>query len=369
MSVDTEAHEAEPLEPDPSEGETQGLEAQEVGAPNGETPDAERPESEAPEGELPEGEAPEAATAEAGPPEAEGEGPSRELKRAEAQPLPVVDRPPELRSGSVAPRVDALTAALRYPLLIIVPTLLLGAFGYFLAHRKPVTYKASAEVLLQQPPATDSAALPGVVQAELSLTPVYARELDFDPVLVPLARKLHTTPLDVANHLSATPIPSSPIIRVDATGRTAAAAVTLANGAATQLSKLVTSQATSTAGASGILHRYQSAVAAYQLARAHEQQLAQGHSPSDPAVVQATVAMQVAQLRQNMLGAAYQADVGMSQSTPTLNVFAFAGGATNDRNSNREIYVFVGIVAGLLIGLALATLLATRRALRGWRPA
>src|SRR5579875_842002 len=149
---------------------------------------------------------------------------------AEPQPRPAEIEPHG--SAATRARVDALTAALRYPLLVILPVIVLVPAAFVLATRHNPTYTAESQVLMQQPAPTQAAALPGVVQAELSLSPVYARELQFDPVIVPLARRFHTTPAAIASRISATPVPNSPIIRIDATSRSPAGAVALANAAA-----------------------------------------------------------------------------------------------------------------------------------------
>jgi hypothetical protein len=88
--------------------------------------------------------------------------------------------------------------------------------------------------------------------------------------------------------------------------------------------------------------------------------------PSNPALLQAAAATQIAQLHETTLANQYQGLQAAQQNAPTLSVFESAPGASSNRKSNLEIYVFGGVVAGLLIGAALATLLANRRT---WRTA
>jgi hypothetical protein len=269
---------------------------------------------------------------------------------------------PEFRvEWTTRPRVDALTAALRYPLLVILPVILLVPAAYVLATHRKATYTAEAQVLMQQPAPTEAAALPGVVQAELSLSPVYARELQFDPVIVPLARRFHSTPAAIASRLSATPVPDSPIIRIDASSPSGASAVALANAAAQKLSTFISTQAQSDASAQVLLGRYRQATVIYQRDLARQRQLSRSHSSTDPQVISAATATQVAQQREQTLAGEYQAAAGSAQTTPTLGVFALASGASSNRTSNIEIYLFAAVVAGLVIGFALATLLANRR--------
>jgi hypothetical protein len=263
---------------------------------------------------------------------------------------------------------------LRYPWLVLIPVLALGALGFVLAGKKHTTYTAQAQVLIGQPAPGTSGELPGIVQAEQSLAGIYAREIDFDRVLVPLAHQLNTSPADIASRLSAAPDPQSPLIRINATGPNAAAAVTLANGAATKFAAAMNSTTQTTAPANHAFSSYQHASTAYQQALAKQHTIAhqlslRGIDPStssDAGLMKATVATQVAQLHLTTLASQYQSALATQNNAPTLSVFQSAGGATTNHASNLEIYVFGGAVAGLLIGAALATLLANRKT---WRQA
>jgi hypothetical protein len=271
-------------------------------------------------------------------------------------------------------RVDAIYAMLRYPYLVIIPILLLGAVGYVLAGKKQVTYKAEAQVLIGQPSPGTAGELPGVVQAEQSLAGIYAREIDFNQVLIPLARQFNTTPADIASRLSATPDPQSPLVRIFATASSPSAAVVLANGASTKFAATVNSLSETGTSANQAFGRYKRAVAAYQSALGKQQQLQQQLSnsgstssvASNPALQQAAAASQIAQLHVTTLADQYQSLLAAQQNAPTLSVFESAAGASSNHKANLEIYVFGGLVAGLLIGAALATLMANRMT---WRTA
>jgi capsular polysaccharide biosynthesis protein len=282
--------------------------------------------------------------------------------------------PAENGYGRGPTRVDAVTAMLRYPLLVIIPVIVLAVVGYVLAGKKHTTYKAESQVLIGSPAPGSAGQLPGLVQAEQALAGIYAREIDFDQVLTPLARQLGTSTTDIASRLSAAPDPQSPLIRIFATGPTAAKAVALANGAATKfassMNAITQNDASTTHAATG----YKRAVIAYQkaLAKQHriQQNLADSGSDtstsSSPALLNAIVATQVAQLHQATLASQYQTLLASQSSSSTLSVFESAAGATTNHSSNLEIYVFGGVLAGLLIGGALATLLANRKS---WRDA
>lgn len=287
--------------------------------------------------------------------------------------------PPGFGYGRGPARVDAITAILRYPLLVIIPVLLLGAVGYVLAGKKQTAYKAESQVLIGSPSPGSAGALPNTVQAEQSLAAIYAREIDFNQVLNPLARELHTTPADIASRLSATPDPQSPLVRIFATAGDPAQAVALANAAATKFASAVNSTTQSNAPVNQAFGAYQRAVAAFERARAKQQHVDQQTSStgtssttgtssaaSSPAAQRAAATTQIAQMRVNALASQYQSLLATQQQVPTLSTFESAAYASSNRKSNLEIYVFGGVVAGLVIGAALASLVANRKT---WRMA
>lgn len=267
------------------------------------------------------------------------------------------------------PRVDAVTAALRYPLLVVLPMLLLGVLGGILGARKPTTYTAESQVLVGQPSPGTAGQLPGIVQAEQSLAGIYAREIDFDAVVVPIARRFHATPASIAASLSATPDPQSPIVRVFATAGSAARSIALANAAGAKFAAYITSLTQSSDPSDHVLNSYTQAATAYAQAKDKEQQLALTSRAPNSALVQADVAMQIAQLNESTLAAQYQSLVGTQQNTPALSLFEAAATATSNRKSNLELYVFGGVIAGLVLGAALATLVANRELVRNARAA
>ncbi len=114
-----------------------------------------------------------------------------------------------------------------------------------------------------------------MVQAEQSLAGIYAREVDFNQVLVPLARQFNTTPADIASRLSAAPDPTSPLVRIYATASSPSAAVAMANGASAKFAATVNSLTQSDAPANQSFRRYQRAVAVYQRALGKQQHLQQ----------------------------------------------------------------------------------------------
>jgi hypothetical protein len=270
-------------------------------------------------------------------------------------------------------RIDSVGALWRYPLLVIIPALLLGGLGAVLAHKKPVSYTAAAQVLVSAPAPGTTGELPGVVQSEQTLAGIYSREIDFNPVVLPLARSFHKSPAYIGSRLSASPLADAPIILVEAKGKTQREAITLANSAGTKLASFVTSQSQDSTPSNRAFGGYQRAAAALAQARANEQRTArvQGQTnpnPSEsPAVIKAEAAVQTAQLLQSIQGTQYQNLLATRQNTPSLHMFQSAASATSNRTSNLELYIAGGLIAGLVLGAALATLMANRKAIRAAR--
>ncbi len=268
-------------------------------------------------------------------------------------------------------RVDTLTAIVRHPVVFLIPVLILGALGGLWASKKPITYTAQSQLLVGAPAPGTAGELPGVVQAEQSLASIYAREIGFNSVVLPLSRRFHATPGNIASRLSASPLPDAPIIKVQATATSANEAVALANAAGARLASSLRRQTHGTNPGNNALSGYQQAATALAKARAHQQQLSQRLllPANNPAVVAADAQVQEAELMANVLGNQYQNLFATRQNTPTVNLFQSATAASGNRTSNLEIYVFGGVVAGLLIGAALATLIANRRAILAGRQA
>jgi capsular polysaccharide biosynthesis protein len=278
---------------------------------------------------------------------------------------PAANGPPPVVRQPAPASVDAITAMIRYPLLVIIPALIIGVLGAVLANRKITTYTAGSQILVGSPAPGTAGELPGVVQAEQSLASIYAREIDFDAVVRPMARRFHASRADIASRLSATPLPDAPIIKIAATADTPRRAIGLANGAGAKLASFVNHQTQSAAPANTAFGSYQQAATALARARAHQQQIAHmSLPPNSRAVLNAAADVQVAQLVQSTVGSQYQNALGTQQNTPRLNLFQSATAADSNRKPTLEIYVFGGVVAGLVIGAALATLLARRNAIR-----
>ncbi|HMJ01563.1 MAG TPA: hypothetical protein VK506_01405 [Conexibacter sp.] len=252
----------------------------------------------------------------------------------------------------------------RYWYLVALCVLLLAGLGIaYGLHRAP-TYTATAENVVQV--LTPSAAqLPGAVSAAQDLASSQARLIDSDGIAGPLARRLDTTIEYVTDNVSATPVPSSTVIRIEADGASEDDAVLLANAAARAFATYVNAQTRTDGEGDEVLAQYRAATNAYQRELAAQQGIERAGDAASPTErMRADAAVDAAQLRRQALSGQYQTVVQSRGTAPRVKTFVVARDASSDRVPTLQIAVFGGAVAGLLIGGGLATLLANRRSRR-----
>jgi len=264
-----------------------------------------------------------------------------------------------------APRHAGIAEAMRrYWYLVALCVLLLAGLGIaYGLHRAP-TYTATAENVVQV--LTPSAAqLPGAVSAAQDLASSQARLIDSDGIAGPLARRLDTTIEYVTDNVSATPVPSSTVIRIEADGASEDDAVLLANAAARAFATYVNAQTRTDGEGDEVLAQYRAATNAYQRELAAQQGIERAGDAASPTErMRADAAVDAAQLRRQALSGQYQTVVQSRGTAPRVKTFVVARDASSDRVPTLQIAVFGGAVAGLLIGGGLATLLANRRSRR-----
>jgi capsular polysaccharide biosynthesis protein len=245
-------------------------------------------------------------------------------------------------------------------MLLVVPAVVLAVLGAVLGLHASPTYTATAQLVVQ-PLAPTLSQLPGAVQAAEDQATNESRLLTSSGVTVPLARQFHTTSSSIANHISATPIPQSSVIRLNAEAGSAHTAVALANAAAKAFSHYVNTELQSTAESEAVLKRYEAAE--IMLSRARNVKVAlEARHVRLAGLVRATAAIAAAQVRANALSSQYQSAIQALATAPAVKSFSSATNASSDRSSRLEIYVLGGLIVGLLLGAAVATMLANRPA-------
>ncbi len=260
--------------------------------------------------------------------------------------------------------------------VVVLCALIGGGLGVGAALARPTTYTASARLAVGGS-SLAAQAVPGFADASKQLASNYARFVETEPVVAALS------PSDrgAVHTVSASPVPDSNVVLLEATASTEGAATRAAQAGATQLRAEV---ADATAGTSP-----EDALALYtdvstQVAQAQQRQVsAQAaydqlrsrvgtvDAPSQTqldrassAVAQASSALAVLQVQQNALGTKYQDAVNAPASQSQLEIVQPGTPEFNDRRSKAERYGLAGLVLGLLVAALLAVRLDRRAARR-----
>ena len=210
------------------------------------------------------------------------------------------------------------------------------------------------------------------MQSETNLATTFSRAITANGVLSKVQARTHLSPAASAARLTATPVPNGAALEVIATGPNATSAIGLANAAG---KALVAYEAPGkfVSPANALYNAYGSQSTVVAQARAHlqlvENNLRQSvtgssvaGSPTNPALVRAQAALDLAQARASALSAAYtQAVESNGSSGALLTPLAGAVTASSDRTHKMELLGFVGLAAGLLIAASIAILREQRR--------
>ncbi len=251
-------------------------------------------------------------------------------------------------------------------LMTLCVVVFVGAGAAYGLKRKP-TYTARAKLSVGHVNLTAPGALSGYAQATTALASAYARAVDADGVVLPVARQAGLPAQTVRDRVDATPVPDSPIFRVDATGKNKGATIRLANLTTSALVAYITQLNQQVPDAPRLYARFVNATAKANAHRMTEQRLAkmiaQTPHPSSAlraAEVRSKTAADTAAARAQALKQAYTNALAGQSNTQTVEILAPASSTRSDRTSKLEILLFAGLVAGLLVGTALATLRAGR---------
>ena len=287
-------------------------------------------------------------------------------RRRRAAPPASPPAPPEAAPGPApASRGVSLGTALRrYPILALLPVVVLAAAGITLGMRRPPTYTASTTINVGAPD-INSQATPGYAVAEQTLASAYSREVTSQFVVNPVARQMHVSRAAIASRLSSSAVPSSPTFTINASGPSKQSAVALAGAATSALRHYINVLNQGETSSNQLLTRYRNAERTADQLSSESGRL-DGKNSVNPGSVsgerrrEAKVAAQVAQLQANAL--AQQFTNGSTSSRGAIiQVLNPAAAATSDRNSITERYGVIGAAAGLLLGAALVLLVANLR--------
>jgi hypothetical protein len=270
----------------------------------------------------------------------------------------------------VLPRIGAFECVRRHWIIAIVPVLVLVTAAAMLGLKRAPTYTAETRMAVGGIDLTAPGALGGFALASQSLASSYSRAVNAEEVIGDVARRAGTTPGFVRPRITATPVPESPVFRIEARAATPQRAELLANLTAASLERYVKALNSGRAADAGrFFASYQKAARTYQrsvVARQDAEAAFRASSTSGrrDAMIKARAAESAARLRRDALQSNYLTAIGGQVAVANIQQLTSAVSAKSDRNSRLALYVFVALLAGGLIGTALATLRANARVRR-----
>jgi capsular polysaccharide biosynthesis protein len=200
------------------------------------------------------------------------------------------------------------------------------------------------------------------------LASTYSRFIDARDVVEPVASRLGLDSTDVDERLSASPIPESPIFRVEGQGTSEAAAVELTEAATASLIDFIRRSNVEDARGEALLRRFQNAIEETRQAEGRRDQ-AEARLDRNPlsrdaarSLNQALAALEAARLRRETLRDLYRQSQAELVGSRGVEVLDPATDASSDRFLWLQVLLFAGLAGGLVIGVALAHL--EERALR-----
>jgi len=270
------------------------------------------------------------------------------------------------------PRIGALVALRRHWLLALLPIIVLVPVVGVVAAKRTPKYSAEARLMAGQLNLSTAAAVAGYAQASQDLASTYPLMIYANPVIGRVARQLHISSAAVASGLTATSVPSSSIVRVDATAGSAKQAIDIANAASAALIHYVASFNRNNSDSPRLQKALLAANVAYEHAVAQMPSTSQG--PLDPAGQRLKAKVDTARAAVAGLTSVYQQSLLNESASSLLRPLSSATGATSDKTRKLEIALFAAVIAGAILGVGLATLRANvvaRRALTAppWQPA
>jgi capsular polysaccharide biosynthesis protein len=271
------------------------------------------------------------------------------------------------------PVVGPLPAVLAHPFLTAIPIVLLMITTVGLALVRTPVYTAESELVVGRVDSS-AAAIPGYVSATQQLASDYSRLIHARQITDSLTTSLHIPASQV--NLSATPIPNSAIIRVDATGTDLRRAVQLADSGTTALISYVTGTVAGTSQAQSLLDQLhqaqvnlsnanqaqadaQARINQYQGSAANADKLALARQ--DLANAQGNI--QTFTVQVNAFTQAYTARVQELNGAP-LQVIIPAYSQGTDRKKKLEDAVAFALVVGGALGLGWSRFVTNGRLVR-----
>jgi hypothetical protein len=287
-------------------------------------------------------------------------------------------------------RVGPGVALLRHPFLFLAVFGLVCGAALAGAAQRQTTHTAEARMLVGSLDVATQA-VPGYSAAIENLTAVYARLVETDAVIGPAAEAVGADPDALRANLSASPIPDSAIIRVEADADDEPTAVAWAEASAQALEDYIASVTATDPTASPEYEQYQAASARYAEAQVTEEQLADDLAAisvpdSEDALAlgeglapaQQDLQTRLAQARSDTLSARFDVDVASDayrdllaaqDDVVTVELVASAASTGDDRRSTLAVGAVIGVAGGVLAALGAVTAVSNLGYVRALRRA
>lgn len=254
------------------------------------------------------------------------------------------------------PRVGPVEAVRRYWLLAILPILILVPVLGFVAYREKPTYTAESRMIVGQLNISTPGAIQGYVQAAQDLASTYPLVISADSVVKPTAAVLHVTPFYVRTHLSATQVPQSSIVRIDATGSSGAQAVDMANTASKALVAYLAKVNSNRRSLRALFAQVSHAELSFHQAAS---KIPRFPKQRRTAAGERAIAMAGSeQVRLNAAVQNYNQTLQAQSLTSLLQPVSYAAQATSNKTSRLIIALLGAAVVGAILGIGLATVRA-----------
>ena len=239
------------------------------------------------------------------------------------------------------------------------------AAALLLGIKRTPEYTATAELSVGHAYVDSPAGIPGVIEATKALASVYSRTARSSAVRDGAARRLQAQGVSETGEITATPIPDSPLIKVNGVADSEGDAVALANAGADALAAQVNREVAASRTEKATVKRFELASREWRRtldARARATGTYRGDpTPTNRIVLdRASSAVEVAELRRDTIREQYVASGLSNSSAPTLETFSPAYSATSDRATTLQILLFIALIGGGAAGVALALLRGQR---------
>jgi hypothetical protein len=251
-----------------------------------------------------------------------------------------------------------------WPIVLAAVTIFLAA-ALILGLKRTPEYTATAELSVGHAYVDSPAGIPGVIEATKSLALVYSRTARSSTVRADAARRLRDQGISETGQITATPIPDSPLIKINGVADSEGDAVALANAGADALAANVNREVAASRTEKETVARFERASRQWRRAldaRARATGTYRGDpTPTNRIVLdRASSAVEVAELRREAIREEYAASGQSSANAPTLETFSPASGATSDRSATLQMLLFIALIGGVAAGVALALLRGQR---------